>query len=130
VHDENAFALGGAAGHTGLFGQMHALLGFAHDLLGGGAASGLGGTELAELHRRQAPTRGLGWEMPHPGWSGGDACSPDSIGHTGFTGTGLWIDFERDLAWSLLTNRVHPSRHGDSGIAALRRQVGEIVCTG
>ena len=43
------------------------------------------------------------------------ACA-DAIGHTGFTGTGLWVDFERGVAWSLLTNRVHPSRHRDSDI--------------
>ena len=50
-----------------------------------------------------------------------------TIGHTGFTGTGLWLDFQRGLAWSLLTNRVHPSRHKDSGILALRRATGEQV---
>ena len=61
-----------------------------------------------------------GWELPHPGWSGGDHCSADTVGHTGFTGTGLWIDFAHGLAWTLLTNRVHPSRHFDSGIFALR----------
>ena len=48
-----------------------------------------------------------------------------TIGHTGFTGTGLWIDFERGVAWSLLTNRVHPTRHRDTGILALRRATGE-----
>ena len=55
------------------------------------------------------------------------SCSDDTIGHTGFTGTGLWIDFARGLAWSLLTNRVHPTRHFDSGIAELRQAVGEAI---
>jgi CubicO group peptidase (beta-lactamase class C family) len=130
VHDENAFALGGAAGHAGLFGSAQALLDFADALLDGGRTLGLDAAGVAELRSRQTPTRCLGWEMPHPGWPGGDGCSPDTIGHTGFTGTGLWIDFDRRCAWTLLTNRVHPSRHADSGIAALRRRVGEIVCAG
>jgi CubicO group peptidase (beta-lactamase class C family) len=129
VHDENAFALGGASGHAGLFGQAGALLAFAGDLLAGGSASGLDPAHVAALYRRQTPTRGLGWEMPNPGWSGSEACSADTIGHTGFTGTGLWIDFERGRAWTLLTNRVHPTRHADSGIVALRRDVSRIICT-
>ena len=77
--------------------------------------------------RRHGPTRALGWERRHDGWSGGEACAPDTIGHTGFTGTGLWIDWSRQLAWTLLTNRVHPSRHRDTGIQDLRRRVGEAV---
>jgi CubicO group peptidase (beta-lactamase class C family) len=55
------------------------------------------------------------------GWSGGDFMSPRSIGHTGFTGTGLWIDLDRARFTVLLTNRVHPSRHIDSQIQPLRR---------
>ena len=55
--------------------------------------------------------RTCGWERRFAGWHGGDACSAETIGHTGFTGTGLWVDFERGLAWTLLTNRVHPTRH-------------------
>lgn len=130
VHDENAFVLGGAAGHAGLFGTAQALLDFAEALLDGGGALGLDADGVAGLRRRHTPTRGLGWEMAHPGWPGGDGCSPDTIGHTGFTGTGLWIDFGRRRAWTLLTNRVHPSRHADSGIAVLRRQVGDIMGAG
>ena len=72
-------------------------------------------------------TRTHGWERAHPGWSGSDACSNGTIGHTGFTGTGLWLDFDRGRAWTLLTNRIHPTRHFDSGIAALRRAVGDLV---
>ena len=60
----------------------------------------------------------------HEGWAGGDDCSPETIGHTGFTGTGLWIDFKRGYAWSLLTNRVHPTRHVETGIQDLRKAVG------
>ena len=68
-----------------------------------------------------------GWERPYEGWSGGEHCSAQTIGHTGFTGTGLWLDFERGHAWTLLTNRVHPTRHFDSGIVPLRRAVGDAI---
>ncbi|WP_262298824.1 serine hydrolase domain-containing protein [Microvirga sesbaniae] len=124
VHDENAFALGGASGHAGLFGTIDGVLDFAHGLLAG---SGLSPSSMAAIRTRESEKRTVGWEGFHPGWHGGDACSPDTIGHTGFTGTGLWLDFRRGLAWSLLTNRVHPSRHKDSGILGLRRATGEQV---
>jgi CubicO group peptidase (beta-lactamase class C family) len=124
VHDENAFALGGASGHAGLFGAIDAVLGFAAAMLNGTALR----AETADLLRaRLSAQRTLGWEMKYDGWSGGASCSDDAIGHTGFTGTGLWIDFPRGLAWSLLTNRVHPTRHFESGIARLRQAVGEAV---
>lgn len=126
AHDENAAALG-AGGHAGLFGTASALLDFARSLLDG---SLLQPASVAALRTRHGPTRTLGWEAAHPGWSGGDRCSAETIGHTGFTGTGLWIDFTARRAWTLLTNRVHPSRHTDSGIAALRRRVGDAVSTG
>ena len=121
VHDENAFALGGGAGHAGLFGTIDGVLDAAHRLLQA--------TDpwLPELRKRQSQTRCLGWEARHEGWSGGNACSGETIGHTGFTGTGVWIDFARGLAWTLLTNRVHPTRHRDTGIDTLRRTVGDLI---
>lgn len=124
VHDENAFALGGASGHAGLFGPIDAVLDFAQSLLDGTV---LDARSIELLRTRQAPQRSLGWEMAYRDWSGGDACSETTIGHTGFTGTGLWIDFQRGIAWSLLTNRVHPTRHFDSGIFQLRQAVGDLV---
>jgi CubicO group peptidase (beta-lactamase class C family) len=124
VHDENAFAFGGAAGHAGLFGTVDGVLDFAASLLDG---TGLSADSLREIRTRQSATRTVGWEAPYPNWSGGSACSDDTIGHTGFTGTGLWIDFARGIAWTLLTNRVHPSRHVDTGIMDLRRATGEAV---
>ena len=127
VHDENAFALGGASGHAGLFGTADGLLDFAADLIAGRL---LAPETVAALRERHSPTRGLGWELPYPGWSGGDGCAPGVIGHTGFTGTGLWIDLDAGRAWTLLTNRVHPSRFSDSGIIALRRAVGDAIRTG
>jgi CubicO group peptidase (beta-lactamase class C family) len=122
VHDENAFALGGVAGHAGLFGAIDGVLGFAHGLLAGTV---LKAESIAALRARNAPTRTLGWEIRHEGWHGGAACSDETIGHTGFTGTGLWIDWHRRVAWALLTNRVHPTRHVETGIQELRRSVGE-----
>ncbi|HEY0597748.1 serine hydrolase domain-containing protein [Sphingopyxis sp.] len=124
VHDENAFALGGAAGHAGLFGTVAGVLEFAHGLLDGSGASA---ATLEAIRTRANGDRTAGWERRFPGWSGGDACSDATIGHTGFTGTGLWVDFERGLAWTLLTNRVHPTRHRDSGIFTLRPATGDAV---
>ncbi len=121
VHDENAYALGGGAGHAGLFGSIDGVLGFAGALMAGRV---LPAASLAEMRRPQSPTRGLAWQRRHPGWAGGGLCSAETLGHTGFTGTGLWLDFERGYAWALLTNRVHPSRHVETGIQALRRAVG------
>lgn len=124
VHDENCFALGGRTGHAGLFGTVAGVLDFAAGLLDGSGASP---AMLAAIRTPAAGNRTLGWERRFDGWSGGNACAPDTIGHTGFTGTGLWVDFRRGLAWTLLTNRVHPSRHSDSGIAALRAMTGDAV---
>ncbi len=126
VHDENAFALGGAAGHAGAFGTVEGVMDFARGVLTGEIYSPAG---MDAIRTRATKTRTVGWEARHPGWSGGDGCSSDTIGHTGFTGTGLWIDFRRGVAWTLLTNRVHPTRHIDSGIFALRRAVGDAVAT-
>lgn len=121
VHDENAFSLGGMAGHAGLFGTVDGVLDFAAALLRGSLLSAAG---TALLRRPATPRRCLGWEHAYLGWSGGSLCSEETLGHTGFTGTGLWIDFARGYAWTLLTNRVHPSRHVETGIAALRQAVG------
>lgn len=126
VHDENAFALGGAAGHAGMFGTVDGVLGFARAMLRGEILSHGMMTEVRTAGDRH---RTCGWERAFAGWHGGDACSAETIGHTGFTGTGLWIDFERGLAWTLLSNRVHPTRHADSGITTLRPAVGDRVIT-
>ena len=124
VHDENAFALGGAAGHAGLFGTVDGVLDFARGLLDGSGASP---AALSAMRDRQNGDRTCGWERRFAGWQGGDACSDETIGHTGFTGTGLWIDFERGLGWTLLTNRVHPTRHGAMDIFTLRPKTGQAV---
>lgn len=123
VHDENCFALQGA-GHAGLFGTGASVLEFAASLL---VRDRAGDESVRLLRTPLSERRTHGWEKPHAGWSGGDLCSALTIGHTGFTGTGLWVDFSAGRAWTLLTNRVHPTRHADSGIAALRRAVGDAI---
>jgi CubicO group peptidase (beta-lactamase class C family) len=123
VHDENCWAMQGT-GHAGLFGTVDGVLDFARSLLDGTGASE---TAIRLMRTRIGGNRAHGWELPFAGWSGGNSASPDTIGHTGFTGTGLWVDFEHGLAWTLLTNRVHPSRHFDSGIFVLRPTTGNII---
>ena len=124
VHDENAWALGGAPGHAGLFGTVAGVLTFARGLLDGSGASS---AMLTAIRTRVHAHRTCGWEKRFEGWHGGDACSTETIGHTGFVGTGLWLDFARGLAWTLLTNRVHPTRHRETGIGEFRRDTGDAV---
>lgn len=123
VHDDNCSALQGA-GHAGLFGTAASILDFARGLLD---CSGVSERSIALMRAPLSATRTHGWERPYEGWSGGALCSPGTIGHTGFTGTGLWVDFDSGKAWTLLTNRIHPTRHFDSGIASLRQAVGDLV---
>jgi CubicO group peptidase (beta-lactamase class C family) len=125
VHDENAASLGGVSGHAGLFATLRGVCGYARALLNCRLHSApvvdYLSREQARAERPENVRRGFGWSLMSPGWSGGDLMSPRSIGHTGFTGTGVWIDLERGRYSVLLTNRVHPSRHTDSGIDRLRR---------
>jgi CubicO group peptidase (beta-lactamase class C family) len=119
VHDENAWALGGAAGHAGLFGTSGAVGAFARAVLHtihGTSVLATPDTMRAFIARTGIPgsSRALGWDTMLPTSSCGTLMSPTAIGHTGFTGTSLWIDWERDLYVVLLTNRVHPSRANDA----------------
>jgi CubicO group peptidase (beta-lactamase class C family) len=124
VHDENAWALGGAAGHAGLFGTAEAVGGFARAVLhtlAGDPIVAHPETLRAFIRRGSVPgsSRALGWDTMMPTSSCGTRLSPTAIGHTGFTGTSLWIDWERDLYVVLLTNRVHPTRE-NTKLRALR----------
>jgi uncharacterized protein YbbC (DUF1343 family)/CubicO group peptidase (beta-lactamase class C family) len=121
VHDENAYALGGVAPHAGLFSTASDLARFAQMLLAGGEYGGrrLVSAEAVALftHRAGIPgsSRAIGWDTPSPeDSSAGAFVSPESFGHTGFTGTSLWIDPARRLFVILLTNRVHPTRDNDA----------------
>jgi CubicO group peptidase (beta-lactamase class C family) len=131
VHDENTWALGGAAGHAGVFGTVGAVGSFARAVLGSLAGDPLlaqPGTLRRFIQPSGVPgsSRALGWDTMRPTSSCGTRLSRTSIGHTGFTGTSLWIDWERDLYVVLLTNRVHPSRENER-IRLVRPQVHDAV---
>ena|SRR5215204_413520 len=131
VHDENCWALGGVAGHAGMFGTAAAVGAFAREVLNGL----LGKTTLARpetfarfMHKSSVPgsSRALGWDMMLTTSSCGTYMSPRAVGHTGFTGTSLWIDPERDLYVVFLTNRVHPSRENNR-LQPVRRDFHDAV---
>jgi CubicO group peptidase (beta-lactamase class C family) len=116
VHDENAFALGGVSAHAGLFSTANDLVRLARAYLNGGTLEGrrvFSDSAIRLFTRIQDPAlsnRALGWETPTGGNSAGHALSPHAFGHTGFTGTSIWIDPDNNLFIILLTNRVNPTR--------------------
>jgi CubicO group peptidase (beta-lactamase class C family) len=113
VHDENAYALGGVAGHAGLFSTAADLSVFAQMMLNGGTYKGIrliSDSTVALFTRRAAGTRALGWDTCDDEGSCGRYLSDRSYGHTGFTGTSIWIDPDRQMFVILLTNRVHAAR--------------------
>jgi beta-N-acetylhexosaminidase len=116
VHDENAWAMGGVAGHAGLFSTAPDLAAFAQMILNGGIYGHdrlLSRAIIQQFTTRVVigdSARTLGWDVPSEASSSGRYFSADSFGHTGFTGTSLWIDPDRQLFVILLTNRVHPTR--------------------
>jgi CubicO group peptidase (beta-lactamase class C family) len=131
VHDENARAVGGVAGHAGLFGTAGDVGAFARMVL----RSFQQPTPLATpaLMRHFATetgvagsSRALGWDVMRPTSSCGRLLSPTAIGHTGFTGTSLWIDPERDLYVAFLTNRIHPTRANER-LLPMRPQLHEAI---
>jgi beta-glucosidase-like glycosyl hydrolase/CubicO group peptidase (beta-lactamase class C family) len=132
VHDENAAAMGGIAGHAGLFTTAGDLAIFCQSLLNGGvyAHQRILSRRTIELfttpHEVAGRPRALGWAAFVPGGSGGNLLSERSFGHTGFTGTSVWVDPERGLFVVLLTNRVHPSRENNQ-IEAVRTAVHDAV---
>jgi len=113
VHDENAYALGGVAGHAGLFSTAADLSIFAQMMLNGGEYNGvriLSDTTVALFTRRAAGTRALGWDTADGDGGSGRFLDSHAYGHTGYTGTSIWIDPERQMFVLLLTNRVHAAR--------------------
>ena len=129
VHDDNAYAMGGVAGHAGLFGSasdVHALV-VRLRACWRGEDDFLPRELVRELWTRDpsvaGSTWGLGWDTPSPeGSSAGRRVSANAVGHLGFTGTSLWVDLERDAHVILLTNRVHP-RRDDERIREVRPRV-------
>jgi len=133
VHDENAWALGGIAGHAGMFGTAEAVGAFARGVLKGmsGESTFAGPETFARFARKSSvpgSSRALGWDTMLPTSSCGTRMSPRAIGHTGFSGTSLWIDPELDLYVVLLTNRVHPARDNNA-IQPVRRALHDAIVT-
>ena len=149
VHDENADAIGGVAGHAGLFSTAQDLTVFANVMLHGGTTTacrpepGTGSpcasavpdtvrivdsATLLRFTRRYdaSSSRALGWDTPSGHSSAGDYFTASAFGHTGFTGTSLWIDPELELFVVLLTNRVNPTRENTLHLP-LRRSVHDLV---
>ncbi|HEY8850636.1 MAG TPA: serine hydrolase domain-containing protein [Gemmatimonadaceae bacterium] len=132
VHDENAWAMGGVAGHAGLFSTARDLALFSMMILNGGeGANGIRIVKPATIARWTArqgreSSRTLGWDSPEGGSSAGQFFSPWSFGHTGFTGTSIWLDPEKDLFVVVLTNRVNPTRNNTRHVQ-LRRDVADAV---
>jgi CubicO group peptidase (beta-lactamase class C family) len=111
VQDENASVLGGVAGHAGLFSTAEDLARFAHAMLHGGRPILRPETVALFTRRESAPpgtSRALGWDTPSAPSQSGKHFGPSSYGHLGYTGTSLWIDPDRQLSITLLTNRTWP----------------------
>ncbi len=146
VHDENAYAIGGVAGHAGLFSTAADLAAFAQTMLNGGVVGPCPGAGVetapcadgdprlirsetfAEFTTRydDSASRALGWDTPSGRSSAGDYFTGRAFGHTGYTGTSMWIDPELDVFVVLLTTRVNPTRDNSKHVP-LRRSVHDIV---
>ncbi len=132
VHDENAFAMGGVSSHAGLFSTARDMERFARLWLSGGVLDGR--RVISEATVREFSTvvdstfssRAIGWDTPTGTNSAGTIATRPAYGHTGFTGTSLWIDPRRDRYVLLLTNRVNPRRER-TGIAGVRIAVADAV---
>lgn len=132
VHDENAAALGGVAGHAGLFGTAEAVLAVTGAWLQAcrRAPSLLDAALVLEFVKRQDAVPGsswaLGWDTPSSPSSSGRYFSPHSFGHLGYTGTSVWIDPVCELEVVLLSNRVHPTRTNHA-IKTFRPMIHDLV---
>jgi len=133
VDDDNAYAMGGVAGHAGLFASakdLDVLLGRLKDCARD-AHQMIPQRIVREFWTRDPTvadsTWGLGWDTPSPvGSSAGTRFSPHSVGHLGFTGTSVWLDLERDRHVILLSNRIHPSRDNEQ-IRAFRPFIHDVI---
>jgi beta-N-acetylhexosaminidase len=132
AHDENAYAMGGVAGHAGMFTTAGDLAVFCQMMLNGGIyghhrlfnRATIAQFTAAEVISGNART--LGWMAPTPPSSSGSYFSPRSYGHLGYSGTSMWIDPDRQLFVILLTNRVYPTRENNK-ITAVRPAVHDAV---
>jgi CubicO group peptidase (beta-lactamase class C family) len=133
VHDENAYAMGGVAGHAGLFSsarEIHRFLARLRRCLLGKDSffpTPLVREFLTRDKTVPESTHALGWDTPSPDHSAsGSSFSPDTVGHLGFTGTSIWWDLEKDCSVILLTNRIHPSRTNDK-IKSFRPHIHDLI---
>jgi beta-N-acetylhexosaminidase len=132
VHDENAAAIGGVSGHAGVFSTAPDLAAFCQMLLNGGVYGHqrilrrATISEFTEPQQLSGGTRTLGWAVPTEGGSSGHFMGPHTFGHTGFTGTSIWIDPDRQLFVVFLTNRVHPTRENQK-LAKVRPALHDAV---
>ena len=130
VHDESAFTLGKVSGHAGLFSTATDLSVFAQMLLNGGTYNGVRivtDSTIARFITPVADFRALGWEVANGERGAGEYLSPRSFGHTGYTGTSVWIDPERQMFVIILSNRVHAPRTKRPGtiIADVRADIAD-----
>ena len=132
VHDENAYALGGAAGHAGLFGTASAVSAVVGHWLDGymGRSRVLPSDLVKRFTARQEGIAGsswaLGWDTPTVPSSSGSRFSPASFGHLGYTGTSVWVDPSIELEVVLLSNRVHPTRRNEA-IKQFRPLIHDVI---
>ncbi len=141
VHDLNAYAMGGVAGHAGLFGDAHAVAEIAHELCaayrGSSRRAGqppLVDREVLRLFWTRAGVPGSTWRL---GWDGpsamgslaGDLMSREAVGHLAFTGCSLWMDPERETFVLVLANRIHPEVRDDTPFRKLRRALNDAALT-
>ena len=131
VHDGNAWAIGGVSGHAGLFSSAHDVATFAQMMLNNGRYGSVQLLSPQQVARWTAPqlpgtSRALGWDTPSPPSSAGVHFGPRAYGHTGFTGTSMWMDPERGLFVVVLANRVN-SRGMTTTHVRLRREVANAV---
>lgn len=132
VHDQNAAALGGEAGHAGLFGNVDSVLEITGEWLHAyhGRKAILDQGIVREFTRRQEPegtsSWALGWDTPSAPSSSGQYFAARSFGHLGYTGTSVWIDPVRELQVVLLSNRVHPSSRNEA-IREFRPAIHDLV---
>jgi serine-type D-Ala-D-Ala carboxypeptidase len=133
VDDENAFAMGGVAGHAGLFAPVREVDRIVHELLRccAGRSDFIPQKIVRAFWTRDTSVQGstwaLGWDSPSPEYSSsGHHFSSEAVGHLGFTGTSIWIEPSREIAVSLMTNRVHP-RRDNQAIREFRPKIHDLV---
>lgn len=129
VHDERAYYLGGVSAHAGLFSSAHDVARFVRMMMNGGVIDGtrvLPAATIAQFTKRQVADRALGWQKPDGANSAGHRMPEEAFGHTGFTGTSIWVDPKDDVFIVLLSNRVNPTRNNGK-IGRVRTQLADAV---